>query len=72
MEHTSLKFEVLIDEEGKMHLRTTGFQGPSCISERNKLAALLAEAGINAIIEEVQTTDEYCVGTRAEVKAKKR
>jgi len=71
VEYTPPSFEILIDEDGKMHLRTTGFQGPSCVDERNKLATLLAGAGIDIAIEDVQPTAEYSAGTRAGIRAKK-
>lgn len=51
--------DVAIDEKGKVHIRTSGFAGPSCIKESEELIKRLKEAGLEVETEDLKLTEEY-------------
>jgi len=53
------KFEIIVDREGKVHIKTNGFFGDSCIKEAEKLISLLKSGGMEVKTEKIQFTSEY-------------
>ena len=56
-------FEIFIDNEGKATIRATGFKGPTCLKEAEKLNALLKAAGLDVKTEQITMTDEAHTNT---------
>jgi len=52
-------FEIVIERDGRMKLRTQGFQGPACLEEAQRLKELVKALGVEVETEEVQLTEEY-------------
>jgi len=57
--------DVVIDKDGKVHIRTSGFSGPSCVKAAEQLIAELQALGLEVKTEYLEHTAEY---TKAEVK----
>jgi len=53
------KFEVIVNRGGKVHIKTDGFLGDSCIKEAERLISLLKSSGIEVKTEQIQLTSEY-------------
>jgi len=56
-------FEIFIDEEGKATVRATGFKGPTCLKEAEKLNRLLKAVGLDIKTEKLTMTDEAHTST---------
>lgn len=53
------RIDISIDENGKVHIRTSGFVGESCIKESEALIKKLQEAGLDVTTEDLKPTEEY-------------
>ena len=51
--------DVVIDKDGKVHIRTSGFAGPSCVKAAETLIKNLQAAGLEVKTEDLQRTEEY-------------
>jgi len=64
--------QIVIDEKGKVHIRTSGFVGKVCLEEAEKLIALLQQSGLDVKTEDVKLTAEaYQVAEKSGVKVKR-
>jgi len=56
---------VIVNEDGTINLRTTGFQGPSCVQETERLLNHLKEAGVevDAKTQKVEYEGTYFIQT---------
>jgi len=50
--------DVAIDKDGKVHIKTSGFSGQTCLKEAEQLIALLQKAGLDVKTEDLQLTEE--------------
>ena len=53
------RIDIAIDEKGKVHIKTSGFAGESCIKESEALIRKLKEAGLEVTTENLERTEEY-------------
>lgn len=56
--------DAAIDKDGKLHIRTSGFSGKTCLKEAERLIKLLQQAGLEVNTEDLQLTEE-ATDTRA-------
>jgi len=50
--------DVAIDKDGKVHIKTSGFSGQTCLKEAERLIALLQQAGLDVKTEDLKLTEE--------------
>lgn len=50
--------DVAIDKDGKVHIKTSGFSGQTCLKEAEQLIALLQQAGLDVKTEDLKLTEE--------------
>ena len=50
--------DVAIDKDGKVHIKTSGFSGQSCLKEAEQMIALLQQAGLDVKTEDLKMTEE--------------
>jgi len=50
--------DVAIDKDGKVHIKTSGFSGQTCLKEAEALIALLQQAGLDVKTEDLKLTEE--------------
>jgi len=50
--------DVAIDKDGKVHIKTSGFSGETCLKEAERLIALLQQAGLDVKTEDLKLTEE--------------
>lgn len=53
------QIDVIINEDGKMTIKTTGFSGETCIKEIDKVLEELRKAGIDVKTLKIEKTAEY-------------
>lgn len=53
------KIGILISEEGKIEIKTEGFQGDACIKEADELLRKLREFGVEVETQEIKKTQEF-------------
>lgn len=51
--------DVAIDKDGKVHIKTSGFSGQTCLKEAEQLIALLQQAGLDVKTEDLKYSQEY-------------
>ena len=64
------RIDIFIDEDGKVHVRFSGFVGRECLAEAERLIAGLKSAGLEVITEKVELTSEYYATAEAKTEAK--
>ncbi|MEM3793290.1 MAG: hypothetical protein QXS76_00125 [Candidatus Bathyarchaeia archaeon] len=50
--------EIIVDEEGRLHIKWGGFKGDACFQEAERLYALLKSLGMEVRKERVERTPE--------------
>lgn len=63
--------QIVIDEKGKVHIKTSGFVGEACIREAEALIARLQQAGLDVETENVKLTEEaHKIEQKGHIRAK--
>lgn len=65
--------DVAIDKDGKVHIKTSGFSGQTCLKEAERLIALLQQAGLDVKTEDLKLTEEAMkVAEKGSVRAERK
>jgi len=64
------RIDIFVDQDGKVHIRFSGFVGRECLAEAEKLIAGLKSAGLEVITERVEVHPEFYATAEAKTKAK--
>lgn len=67
MSESVRKIGALIKKDGKLELKTEGFQGETCLEEADKLIAKLKELGVHVETQDLDKTQEFYVTDEAKV-----
>jgi hypothetical protein len=61
--------KVIINEDGKIKIEYSGFQGDECFLEAKKLYEKLKNLGVNVEIQATQVTQEFYSKVRSSVRS---
>jgi len=53
-----VNMDIIITEDGELHIQTRGFKGKTCLAEVEKLLAALAEQGVEVKTVDIKETEE--------------
>lgn len=65
------RIDIKVDENGKVHIDTSGFVGDSCAKEAERLVALLQQAGLDVKTDKLELKAEYYAKAESGVKVKR-
>jgi len=66
------RIDIKIDEQGKVHIDTSGFSGDSCTKEAERLVALLQQAGLDVKTDKIELKAEYYAKAESGVEVKRK